>query len=199
MDSSISKNNILKDLLDLMGRDDLPAMEEVEVDAILQNGLPIALKTHLDIMLGGESERTRAWVAKDWADRAGYSPVQRSIEKKVFSLDERTIKALEAISEEDATDVEFCEATGERDTLGSGNDQRSLTDEVKEELILLGKSRVGVCGPDAEVSSSDVPVRAEHDDQETVGGGAEGASQDDRLHKVKDDPQVDPGAGSERP
>ena len=99
--SSPEKNSVLRELLDIMGRDRLPVLSVEETEDVLKAGVPYALSTQLDLMLGGDNERTRAWLADRWLDRAGYSPVQKMAVQQRIQIDPATLAALKAIADED--------------------------------------------------------------------------------------------------
>jgi hypothetical protein len=125
------QQNVLAELLDLVGRENMPALPREDVESILNAGVSHALKTHLDLMIGGSSERTKAWVAKDWLDRSGLAPVQKVAVREHISFDAKTLEALKRIaSEDDDRDGVVREAVVEDAEPGLGSDPGDAAPEV---------------------------------------------------------------------
>jgi len=159
--------NILQELLDLIGREDLPKMSPEDINDILQRGAPVALKEQLNLIVGATQEKTKAWMIKEWLDRAGYTPITKIAIAKKIQLDEKTLRVLAKIAgeEEDDSDGELCEAIGQAGENGSGSDPAQLEATVQEVAVLPVEGDPRVSGSDSEVSPQDVSVRTGSDDK----------------------------------
>jgi hypothetical protein len=166
----MAQDNVLSDLLDLVGRDGA-TLEEEGVQEILKAGVPHALKAHLDLMLGGASERARMWVADRWLDRAGHSVIQKQAIKHQISLDPATLAALKQIALEDSSPV-IIEANGH------GRDPAAITGEVQSFPVLLGEGGPGLQGSKPALSPEAVLRNPVNDAQTKAPDGAAGTSQD---------------------
>lgn len=198
-DNDTQPSNLLADLLDLIGRDRLPELDADGVDDVLAAGVPVALRTHLDLMSAGGSERARMWVADRWLDRAGYSPIKKVAVAEKITIDPETLKALQMIAKEAETTDEHsgvCAQPLESLGGGLGEDTGGPEGAIEAELIFSGESGSGVSGSDASLPSGDVQLRARPDHPEKAGGASEGAPQDDGLHENKTGLEADPEAGS---
>lgn len=151
---STTTDNVLQELLDLIGRDQLAEMDPEDVEGILKAGVPHALKTQLDLMIGAGSERARMWTSDRWLDRAGYSPVQKVAVKQQLSLDKATLEALRQIAaEDDDRDSGVCEKVGGGDQPGLGGNPGVLEGEVEEKSVLLQQGHPRVPGPESKLPS----------------------------------------------
>ncbi len=189
-------NNVLQDLLDLIGRDSFEeTVNSEDVAAILKAGVPACLKSQLDLIVGGGSERARMWTSEQWLNRAGYSPVQKVAVKQMLQLDPATLEALKLIAKEDDDPIEgVCQPLIEDDGDGIGADPGTIEREVQEVSVLLRKGGNRVPGSDSDVPSADVPIRPEPGGVEKAGRASEGSSQDLGVHQREADMETDPKA-----
>ena len=102
-------DNVLAELLDLMGKGNMPEVSDEEINELLKRGVPIALKEQLNLMMGAGQEKVKAWMIKEWLDRAGWSPVQKIAVAKKISFDDKTLRALAAIAAEDGDTIDAVE------------------------------------------------------------------------------------------
>jgi hypothetical protein len=102
-------DNLLSELLDLIGTEGVPQMTPEDVNDFLQKGVPLALREQLNLITGASQEKIKAWMIKEWLDRSGYTPVTKIAVQKKISLDEKTLKVLAKISEEDGDVIDAVE------------------------------------------------------------------------------------------
>lgn len=86
-----------------------PQLSTDDVNEIFQAGVPLALKEQLKLITGSASEKTKAWMIKEWLDRSGYTPVTKIAVQKKISLDEKTLRVLAKISQEDGDVIDAVE------------------------------------------------------------------------------------------
>lgn len=153
--SSMTNNNLLTELLDLVGRDQLEDIQDTDIESVLKAGVPHALKTHLDLMLGAGNERVKMWIADRWLERSGHGAIQKAEITQKITFDPATLLALQNLAAEDqetiTIDVEstVCPELEQADEAGPGGAATDPPDEVPQEPVLPGEGSAGVCGPDA--------------------------------------------------
>lgn len=190
------KDSILAELLNLIGSEDLPETSTDEINEILQRGVPIALKEQLSLIVGAGQERNKAWMIKEWLDRAGYAGVQKIAVAKKIQLDDKTLKVLAAIAGEDDPNSELCEEVITIEATGPGGDPAQLEGPLSGVPVLPEQGDLGVPGFDAGLPSQDVPVRAGPDDTQKVGGTPARTPEVDGVQQGQANLEDDPGAGS---
>lgn len=167
--STPRNEDVLGELLALIGSTEAPQLSTDDVNEIFQRGVPLALKEQLKLITGGGSEKIRAWMIKEWLDRSGYTPVTKIAVAKKITLDEKTLRVLSKIAEEDVTTVDsdsgVCEAVLEAGEAGPGSDPARLEAESQEVALLPEQGDLGLRGPDPDLSPEDVSVRAGSDDK----------------------------------
>ena len=191
----MSKQSVIKDLLELIGSEGRGnALSPEEVNDILQNGVKHALKAQLDVIVSSDNDKTKAFVAKDWLDRAGYKPADKVIAKNIIAFDPETLRVLALIAAESEDDQDSGVRTfvGEIIEDGSGRDQGALEAEITEVSLLSEQSSAGIQG-----SQPDVPQEAGvgdsgPDGKKEVAGGEPGASEDDPGNDSESNLPVDP-------
>jgi hypothetical protein len=166
-------DNLLQELLELIGTEKLPQMSTEDINELLQKGVPLALREQLNLITGPTQERVKAWMIKEWLDRSGFTPVTKIAVAKKITLDDKTLRILQAISEEDDTtidtDFEVCEKARPTVEVGSGPDPAQPEVEMQEVALLSEQGGPGVSGPDPRLPSQDVQVRPGPDDPSKAG------------------------------
>lgn len=205
MEQSNSKapegDNKLRELLALIESDNLPATTPEEVEQLLQAGVPHALKSHLEVIIGGANEKTRVYAADRWLDRAGISAVTKVAVHKKISIDPRTLEALSRIAKEDEgiIDVAYSELRaelGEANGDGLGGDKGGAEGKVQEVVILPLQSSAGEPGPDAGVPSEAMLRDPMAGGATEVAGGAASAPKDQHSDPIQADLALDPNPRS---
>lgn len=190
------KDSILAELLNLIGSEDLPETTTDEINEILQRGVPIALKEQLSLIVGAGQERNKAWMIKEWLDRAGYAGVQKIAVAKKIQLDEKTLAVLSKIAGEDDPDSKLCEEVITIEATGSGGDTPQLEAEMQGVPLLPEQGGPRLSGLDADIPPQDVQVRTRSDNSTPSGGTSSGSSQEYSLQPRQADPPADSGTGS---
>lgn len=192
--SSPKNESLLAELLSIIGTNELPPATEEEINEILKRGIPLVLKEQLGLIISAGQERNKAWMIKEWLDRAGLVPVQKVAIAQKIQLDEKTLKVLAAIAAEDDPDSELCETVVGLEEGRPGGDPPQPAAEGSEIPLLPEQGDPGISGPDAGLPPADVPVRPGPDDPPEVGGAPEGPFEKHSLLSRQADPSNNPGA-----
>lgn len=169
---------VVRDLLALIGKGEEEDLTDQDVQDILRGGVKHALKAQLDIILGAENDKTKAYMAEQWLNRAGYSPVQKMAVKNQIAFEPETLQALLAVMKEDDQNSQLRAGTGQGSLDGPGGDPAIIEIEGEEIVILPGEGDSGEPGPDTKVPSESVLHDTRPPAQEEAAGGAERASKD---------------------
>lgn len=143
-------SDVFKDLMDLIG--DTGEGEDLtsdDVQRILQAGVGKALRAQLDVMGSSQNDKTKAFVAKDWLDRAGYKPVDKVAVQQRIAFDPETLKVLALIAAEaDDQDSGIRTLPGAVVSNGPGGDPGIIEATFTELPLLSEQSGTGTQGPD---------------------------------------------------